>query len=299
MKLKPPIPWVGGKGSLIDEILPRFPPKYEGYVEVFGGAAALLHAKRPERGEIYNDANSDLTNMFRCIRDRPLALLKELGFLPFCGRDEFAYIKRFLEKEEFDENVLREEIELAELCFEPVHAAELREIMLRSREEYCVQRAAMFIRRMRYSFGAGGNSYACKGVDIRRFFYLIHQTSRRFSGVNIENQGYDTLIPHYDRKGVLIYLDPPYWGAEDYDVPFFMRDHLDLRNLLREIKGFFILSYNDHPCVRYLYKDFRIVELKRYDSLAMTKGKYYSELLIFNYDPDERERQAPAQISLF
>lgn len=30
--------WVGGKKNLRDEVLARFPPYYERYIEVFGGA---------------------------------------------------------------------------------------------------------------------------------------------------------------------------------------------------------------------------------------------------------------------
>ena len=32
-------PWIGGKRLMREIILERFPPQYEKYVEVFGGAA--------------------------------------------------------------------------------------------------------------------------------------------------------------------------------------------------------------------------------------------------------------------
>ena len=51
--------------------------------------------------KVYNDFNSDIANLFRCVRDRPFALLKELNFFPLNGRDEFTVLKRYLEKEEF------------------------------------------------------------------------------------------------------------------------------------------------------------------------------------------------------
>ena len=265
---------------------------------MFGGGGALLFAKRPEKDEIYNDLDSNLFNMFRCIRDQPIAMVKELGFLSICGRDEFFYLLNFLEKEEFDDSLMKQELALAEQFLEPSQVQEYREIMQKREQEYNVARAAAFFKVMRYSFGAGGTSYACKGVDIRRFFYLIHQASRRIQGLNLENQHYKELIPHYDAKNILFYLDPPYWGAEDYKVPFTMHDHLHLRNLLRELKGFFILSYNDHPCIRYLYKDFHIIPLKRHNSLSMGKTKDYHELLIFNYDPPS-PAPVPVQLNLY
>lgn len=50
--------------------------------------------------------------MFRCVRDRLMALLKELCVLPLNGRDEFNVLKKFLEKEKFTNEYLREVIEI-------------------------------------------------------------------------------------------------------------------------------------------------------------------------------------------
>ena len=72
-------PWIGGKKQMREIILERFPVEYGRYVEVFGGAAWILFGKEPEPFEVYNDLNSDLTNMFRVVKEKPLAFLKELG----------------------------------------------------------------------------------------------------------------------------------------------------------------------------------------------------------------------------
>ena len=39
--------WVGGKKALRDAVLARFPPYYERYIEVFGGAGWILFHKPP------------------------------------------------------------------------------------------------------------------------------------------------------------------------------------------------------------------------------------------------------------
>lgn len=44
--------------------------------------------------EVYNDYNSNLTNLFFCVKERPLALITELGFLPLNSRDDFEAIYR-------------------------------------------------------------------------------------------------------------------------------------------------------------------------------------------------------------
>lgn len=64
--------WVGGKKSLRDAVLARFPPYYERYIEVFGGAGWILFHKPPGNDfECYNDFNSNLVNLYRCVRDNP------------------------------------------------------------------------------------------------------------------------------------------------------------------------------------------------------------------------------------
>lgn len=48
--------WVGGKKNLRDEVLARFPPYYERYIEVFGGAGWVLFHKPPGADfEVYNN----------------------------------------------------------------------------------------------------------------------------------------------------------------------------------------------------------------------------------------------------
>lgn len=49
--------------------------------------------------EVYNDYNSNLTNLFCCVKDRTLALLKELGFLPLNARDDFDVLLKFFSKD--------------------------------------------------------------------------------------------------------------------------------------------------------------------------------------------------------
>lgn len=65
-----------------------------------------------------------------------------------------------------------------------------------------------------------------------------------------------------------------------YDAAFTREDHVKLKQLLNSIKGLFLLSYNDDPFIRDLYKDFNIETIDR--SNNMSTGRY-KELLIRNY----------------
>ena len=62
--------------------------------------------------------------------------------------------------------------------------------------------------------------------------------------------------------------------------PFTKEDHLNLKQRLSSIKGLFLLSYNDDPFIRDLYRDFNIEPIQRSNNLSTGN---YNELLISNY----------------
>ncbi|EAC1787128.1 DNA adenine methylase, partial [Campylobacter coli] len=86
----------------------------------------------------------------------------------------------------------------------------------------------------------------------------------------------------------LFYLDLPYVGTENYyknTGGFGLKEHKLLNELLKNIKGKFMLSYNDCELIRELYKDFNFKELKVRYSLNnnVLKRKENKELLIMNF----------------
>ena len=95
---KPFLPWVGGKHSLLPYIFQLLPRKAPRLLEVCGGSGAVTlglgAGYAPLR--VYNDLNADLANLFRCTRDRPLALLKELGAKYVVSRAERDVQAKFL-----------------------------------------------------------------------------------------------------------------------------------------------------------------------------------------------------------
>ena len=94
MKMNSLISWVGGKKSIRDLIYARFPQSYGRYIEVFGGGGWVLFGKKPDKFEVYNDFNNNLSNMFAVVRDQPLAFIQELGYLPENGRTLFCRIHK-------------------------------------------------------------------------------------------------------------------------------------------------------------------------------------------------------------
>ena len=90
-------------------------------------------------------------------------------------------------------------------------------------------------------------------------------------------------------KGAFFYCDPPYTSGCGYDVTTTEGfDHERLRDTLKNIEGRFLLSYDDSPKVRELYKGFEMIEVERQNGINNRQGadrqnKTYKELLIANY----------------
>lgn len=294
---------MGNKTAILHILYALFPLNYGRFIDVFGGSGSVLLGKPTiDPFEVYNDFDRNLVNLFRCMKERTMATIRELGFCHLNSREDFIAIRRFFDHEQFDDRYLAEELKLTEIIFPPVVATELKEMRLRITKDYDVRRAAMFLKLLRNSYSSGGKSFASQPFDIRKLFGLIQELETRMANVVIENQDFETLIRHYDRPDSFFYADPPYFSTEDmYDVDFGWDDHVRLRETLGNLKGKVLLSYNDCPEIRDLYAGFAIFDFSRTHPMAQRyeAGKEFKELLIANYDFYERENAKPKQLTLF
>ena len=267
--------WIGGKKALRALIVSLFPLYYERYIEVFGGAGWVLFYKNPGNDfEVINDFNSLLTNLYRCVRDKAQELINSLRFT-LNSREDFAITKEALEKDSSMSDV---------------------------------KKASLYYQLIRYSYASGLTSFASQPHDMWANFPIIEQAHRRLAKVVIENKDFEALIRQYDRPESFFYLDPPYYETEGYysnvgEKGFTKEDHIRLRNILLKIEGKFLLSYNDCPFIRELY-DMPGIIIKPVSRINNIKQRYengsvFEELLIANYDIEERGRHAPIQMNLF
>ena len=265
--------WIGGKKSLRDVVLARFPPYYERYIEVFGGAGWVLFHKPPGNDvEVWNDWNSNLANLYRCVRDKPNKLKHKLRYV-LNSREDFNII------------------------------ASLHKNSLLPRL-YDVDRAVKFYQLIRYSYASGLDSFGAQLHSMWMDFPQIDMASRRLQKVVIENKDFEKLIRQYDRPVSFFYCDPPYFATESYykDVGFSEADHIRLRDTLVQCEGKFLVSYNDCPQIRKIWDkpNIYIEEVSRINNLAQRyeNGSQYAELLISNYDTSERAKMTQ-QLSMF
>ena len=269
INIKTPVSRVGNKTAILHILYALFPLHYGRFIDVFGGSGSVLLGKPTiDAFEVYNDFDRNLVNLFRCMKERTMATIRELGFCNLNSREDFIAIRKFFDHETFDDRFLTEELMLTEIMLPPPEAAELKEIRLRITEDHDVRRAAMFLKLLRNSYSSSGKSFASQPFDIRKLFGLIQELEDRMANVVIENQDFETLR---------------------------------LRETLGRIKGKFLLSYNDCPEIRELYDGFSLFDFSRTHSMAQRyeAGKEFKELLIANYDYYERENAKPKQLTLF
>ena len=248
------IPWIGGKKLLRKAIIAEFPSQdvTKRYIEVFGGAGWVLFGKPQVKGqlEVFNDADGNLVNLYRCIKYHCGELQRELGGY-FVSREQF-----------FD-------------CKAQLTVRGLTDI----------QRAARYYFLIRASFGANKYSFGTNGKNLQSTIDYLPEITTRLQSVVLEHKDCVNLIKVYDRPDALFYLDPPYLDAEQhYDFKFDVDDHQRLRDCLGSIKGRFVLSYNNEPFIKELYSGYHILEVERNNNFVVkAEAPRYREVIIKNF----------------
>jgi DNA adenine methylase len=266
--MKSPLPWPGGKSYLLKTLV-RFMPQHRIYVEVFSGSAKLLFAKRESKYEILNDVNDELLNFYRVVKHRP-SELADLFERDFRGRARFM-----------------------ELCGES---------RFKSRRDCELIRAHRFAYLVWWSFGAKSTSFIRPrrgklNRPILALRSLLEQTSIRLSNVVIDKTDFADCIRRYDSRDTFFYLDPPYVNAGDlgHYKPMQEERNEELIEILANIRGKFLLSYDNAPLIRRLAaeKNFTIRKVSvRYTINEKSNDMRVTELLISNYELP-RIRSAP------
>lgn len=258
MPINPIAPYLGGKRLLAKTIIPiieKIPHNIYAAPFIGMGGVFFRRTKKP-KCEAINDINSEIVNMFRMVERFPDYLADMLKF-KICSRTEF---KRML-------------------ATPPLLLTEL-------------ERAVCYLYIQKNAFGGKVRNPAF-GVEFERVRFSseriipqIYALHKRLAGVYVECLPYAEFIKRYDRTDTLFYLDPPYWGCESfYGKDFFSRaDFGELAKLLKGIKGRFILSINDVPEIRQIFKSFYIKEVQTMYITGTQPGKAAAELLVSNID---------------
>ena len=218
------------------------PTHYKTLVDVFGGSGIITMNTSVPSGclQIYNDLNHDLYNLLFCAKERPLELVRELGFLPINAHDEFDVLQRQLQGEDFTMEYMEQQLDLTEILLQPLQAEIVRQLLLERGSLGNVRRAAAFYKLQRYSYNSSGDSYGGGSCDIRRFFHDIWECSHRLKNVVLENKDFESIIAAHNDPQTVVYCDPPYYGR---NTP--PRQPLTQRKEFRSLKNWIIREAED------------------------------------------------------
>ena len=237
---KPLAPWTGGKRLLAKRLIARINDvPHMTYAEPFVGIGGVfLRRNMRPKSEVINDINSDIINMFRVAQRHPEAFIVAMG-QQIASREELQRLRRV------DPETLTD-----------------------------IERAVRFLYLQRLAFGgrvdgAMGIGFArVGGWHINRLYPenlrdTINALHKRLGSVVLERLPWDDFIRRYDREKTLFYLDPPYFGHEgDYGKGLFGRGNFAaMADVLRGLRGRFILSLNDRPEVREIFAGFDMEEV--------------------------------------
>jgi DNA adenine methylase len=235
---RPVLRYPGGKYLIADWVIRHF-PAHKLYVEPFGGAASVLLAKPRSPGEVYNDLNSEVVNVFRVLRDPEQAerLKTVIELTPF-ALDEYLS------------------------CWEPVDdpIEKARRMIFRS---FAGIGSDSVFRNNGFRYSRQNKSGTVPAQGWMRYPSAIETFTQRLQGVVINNLDAFEILRKYDDRDTLFYIDPPYIsstrqsGSVHYDHELGTKDeHQALSNLLHSLKGTVVLSGYDSPLYRKLFSDF-------------------------------------------
>lgn len=251
----PIIPWIGGKRRLADRIIPQF-PKHSCYVEVFAGGAALYFMRPPAEVEVINDVNGELVNLYRVVKNHLEEFVRQFKYA-LSSRDVFKWLQ-----------------------VTPPHT--LTDI----------QRAARFFYLQQQAFGgkvegqSWGTATTAPPVNLLRIEENLSAAHLRLASAYIENLDWHDCMERYDREHTLFYLDPPYWQTAGYGVEFEFAQYEKMAELMSRLKGKAILSLNDHPDIRRVFKNFQMDFTGINYIVGGGKGAERTELIIYSWDRD-------------
>lgn len=248
-----PLSYIGGKRALANRIIEIF-PEHTTYVEVFAGGAQVLFRKEPSKVEVLNDLDGEVVNFFRVCQQHHEELIRYLKFT-LTSRAWFDLLKA-------------------------TNPASLTDIQRAARFLYLLKNCfAGLVTKLNYGYAVTQP----RSFNPEHFPESLEQAHARLARVQIECLPYEKILKNFDRKESLFYLDPPYYGRKLYKFNFEPEDFVSLAERLRDLKGKFVLSLNDVPEVRRIFRDFAIKGVDIHYTAQKKAGKRFKELLITNF----------------
>jgi DNA adenine methylase len=244
-------------------------------VEVFGGTGAVLLAKPPSPVEVFNDIDNEIVNFFQVLRTKPAELITRCFLQPYARADFQRYINELMPND-------------------PVERA--ARYMFLTNAAFCFQD----FREGNFSCHISAGNAKKDDSSARRWVAKVNRLiwyAMRFRDVIIENRDFEDIFRIYDHPETAFFCDPPYTQGKFAWSP---SEHERLAKCLQQLKGKFLLTIDDSPLDRQLYRDFHLITTLDGAVFASTRGggkaKRMRHLVLANYEPKVNENGKDAGV---
>jgi len=278
VKARPFVKWAGGKRKLAEtyEAIGAFPRTFKRYYEPFVGGGAVFFRLQPEEAYL-SDANEELINAYRIIKDRVDELVELLGAHQKeheAGRKDYFYQIRALDPSKMsDPERAARLIFLNRTCFNGL---------------YRVNQQGQF----NVPYGRYKNPRILDERNLRNVSQLLEN-------VTLENLDFENAVRNADEND-FVYMDPPYrpisvtssftsYTERNFDD----QEQERLRNVFSELafRGCFVLESNSKAAqiVKMYEEDGYIITEVLAPRVISCKGdgrQPITELVISNYEFD-------------
>lgn len=262
--MKSVLKWPGTKWRMAKAIVELI-PDHKIYLEPFFGSGAVFFNKQVANTEILNDLDSQVTNLFKMIRDRGEELASAIELTPY-SREEY--------KESYE--VPTDELDKARLFL-------VRSNMARAGMQYY----SSSWRHAGPVLGAQTKQRVTGAWNVLP--ERIKAAAIRLKDAEIENIDALKLIEKYNHPECFIYVDPPYLLSTRrqryYNVEMTEdSEHIELLNVLKNHKGTAIISGYESQLYDELLSDWHSVEIEN----SAEQGKKRIEKLWCNFEIDKQ-----------
>lgn len=217
--MKPPITYYGGKATLAQKIVERFPKGYQHmtYAEVFLGGGSVFFEKEPSKLEILNDTNRELMNFYAVVQNDFVSLEREV---------RISLHSRSLHR---DAKAVYENPHL----FNPIKRAWAVWVLANQGFSGMLGRS--------WGYDKAKPTMPRKLQGKRENF--TEAFAIRLQNVSLECTDALKIIQSRDTENALFYVDPPYYNSDmgHYDG-YTLKDYEELLKTLSTIQGKFVLS---------------------------------------------------------
>jgi DNA adenine methylase len=246
MKLTSPFCRVGRKRRIKDIIEKHSPEEFDIYVEPFVGTGDIyFHLTTPKIQSYLNDKDKMVVEGFELLKKN----------IPITDIEKFKTMTH-----------------------------EMKKVFVKQSHSEPIDKLAtiLYIQAETYGGKCSGELIRSKSSNIETKLRKVPKYSEFMKNTTITNGDYKTLLKH-DTPNTFFFFDPPYEKSDKLYSETEI-DYRDMANKLKNLKGKFILTINDSPLIRDIFKDFEITPID-----VMGRGKQgvgkgiRKELLIKNY----------------